>query len=257
MFLSELTNKEKPILFGLPFPIDFSDQVKILDYVYSHTNDWSGQVQVWSNKKNTYDPGEKYFGRIHITKLTDESIKKISHVEGLNSNWINWAARLDSNLEWEWIDTPITPIIKKYVNRISHLYVKFNRVLILIQKIGEEIPLHTDKVSKNTYMNELFAPGPVKELKITENDYHIKNRYLALKWTISEKENDKGNPVIKYNNILYRYDPKHNLFAINEVDIEHGAKKTSHMRGVIFLDGILNYDNILKEKWTDIELEKL
>lgn len=257
MILSELSSKERPLLFGLPFSVEYQDQIKILEYAYSNSNSWSGQVQVWDDDKKTYDPGGTYFGRIQVRKLSQQSIDTISHTQGLNVNWLNWAARLDPKSEWEWVDTPITTIVKKYTDQISHLYKKFNRVLILVQNIGEEIPLHTDKVSKNSYNNEIFSPGPVRDLHLSVNDFHQKNRYLALKWSISEKENDKGMPIIRHKENTYQYDPKDNLFAINEVDMEHGAKKVFHKRGVIFLDGVLNYDNILKEKWIDLELKKI
>jgi len=95
---------------------------------------------------------------------------------------LNWACRLDSDLEWEWIDTPITDILKKYVKSIEHLYLKFNRVLILVQKAGSEIPLHSDKVVKNVYTDEKFAPGPATDLYLKESDDHWNhNRYLDRK----------------------------------------------------------------------------
>jgi hypothetical protein len=250
----DLKNQERPMLFGLPYQIDYADQLAILDYAYANSNSWSGQVQVWDDDQDTYDQTD-YFGRVQITKLTEDSIKKVSHTSGLNTNWLNWACRLDSDLEWEWIDTPITPILQKYVNSIKHLYLKFNRVLILVQKSGSEIPLHTDKVVKNNYTDGKFSPGPTSDLYIKESDDHWNhNKYLTLKFPLTDIQHNNGNSIVEIDNTVYKYNAEDKLFAINEVDMKHGAKPVAHRRGVIFLDGILNYDALRQEHWKDLEI---
>ncbi len=251
-----LADKEHPIIFKLPYQITPEDQQAIIDYAYANSNSWSGQVQVWDQDKNNYDQTD-YFGRVQITRLTESSIEKVSHTPGLNSNWLNWACRLDHTLEWEWIDTPITPILKKYVDSISHLYKKFNRVLILVQKQGSAIPLHTDKVVKNQYGTEGFAPGPAQDILINENDNHwTYNRHLTLKFPLTEIQGNNGKPLIEIDNNQYVYNTGSNLFAINEVSIKHGAEAVEHRRGVIFLDGILDYEALKKETWIEMDLSK-
>lgn len=250
-----LIDREHPVLFKLPYSIDPSDQKKIIDYAYANSNSWSGQVQVWDDDRNQYDQTD-YFGRVQITRLTEASIKKVSNDPNLNSNWLNWACRLHPDLDWEWIDTPITNTIKKYVDQIKHLYIKFNRVLILVQKEGSEIPLHTDKAVNNTYERTDFAPGPAADLLFDKNNIHWDyNRYLTLKFPLTELPNQNGSPIIKINDQVYNYDVKNNLFAINEVDIEHGARSVMHRRGVIFLDGLLNYEQLKNETWIDVDLK--
>lgn len=251
-----LLDKQKPIFFKLPYTIDFDDQKSIIDYAYANANSWSGQVQIWNDQDGTYDQTD-YFGRVQITKLTDQSRKKISSCTNYNSDWINWAARLDPDLDWEWIDTPITAIVKKYIDKISHLYKKFNRVLLLVQKQGSEIPLHTDKVSKHHYSaNEYFIPGPISSLNLnTKNQHWNLNKYLTLKFPLTEILLDNGSPIIEIDSKIYRYDVKNHLFAINEVDIKHGARSVDHRRGVIFLDGLLDYDALKKEIWTEVNLQ--
>jgi hypothetical protein len=249
-----LKDQEKPVLFGLPYTISSEDQQAIIEYAYQYASSWSGQVQVWDNRNDTYDQTD-YFGRVQITKLTDESFKKVSDKPGLTYDWMNWACRLDRDLEWEWIDTPITPILKKYVDQIKHLYIKFNRVLILVQKPGSAIPLHSDKVVKNNYDSEHFAPGPAIDLAIAEsNDHWQYNRYLTLKFPLTELPNNNGKPIISIDGQVKHYNVGNNLFAINEVDIMHGAQAVEHRRGVIFLDGILDYEALKKEPWSDIPL---
>jgi hypothetical protein len=251
-----LTDKEQPIIFKLPYQIDHQDQQAIIEYAYANSNSWSGQVQVWDNDIKNYDQTD-YFGRVQITRLTEDSVKKVSHATGLNSNWLNWACRLDQTLEWEWIDTPITPIIKKYVDSISHLYKKFNRVLILVQKQGSAIPLHTDKAVKNQYGEEGFAPGPAQDILIEDNNNHwLHNRHLTLKFPLTEIKGNNGRPLIEIDNEQYVYNTDNNLFAINEVSIKHGAHAVEHRRGVIFLDGILDYEALKKEPWLEMDLSK-
>lgn len=250
-----LKNKSNPILFNLPYTIAFKDQVEILNYAYEYSNSWSGQVQVWDDDRDTYDQTD-YFGRIQITRLTKDSIDKVSKDKNINLNWLNWVCRLDPSLEWEWVDTPITNTVKKYVNQIQHLYKKFNRVLILVQKQGSEIPLHTDKVVNNYYRDEFFAPGPAKNINISINNNHQElNKYLTLKFPLTELEGNNGSPIIEIDRICYNYNTSNKLFAINEVDIKHGAKSVNHKRGVIFLDGILDFDALAAEPWVDVEIQ--
>lgn len=250
-----LKNQNRPILFGLPYSIGPEQQREILDYAYANSNSWSGQVQVWDDDRATYDQTD-YFGRVQITRLTEDSIKKFSNVPRFNTNWLNWAGRLHPGLDWEWIDTPITPVLKNLVDQIKHLYIKFNRVLILVQKPGSAIPLHTDKAVRNIYGDENFIPGPAKDLLFNDNNIHWEfNRYLTLKFPLTDIPGNNGLPKVCIDQKEYFYNTKNNLFAINEVDILHGADPVSHRRGVIFLDGILNYSVLQQEAWLDVELK--
>lgn len=251
----ELKNKDNPILFKLDYTIDHDHQKDILNYAYSNANSWSGQVQVWDDDRDTYEQTD-YFGRVQITRLTEKSINYLSNIPGYNSNWLNWAGRLHPELEWEWIDTPITKSIQELVKSIEHLYIKFNRVLILVQKPGSKIPLHTDKAVKNNYGEEHFAPGPAANLNFLANNVHWEyNKYLTLKFPLTEILGNNGKPKIKVDDKEFYYNVENNLFAINEVNIMHGADEVDHRRGVIFLDGLLNYQALLKEQWIDVELK--
>lgn len=248
-----LLDPDHPVLFILPYEISHEDQCRILDYAYEHAGSWSGQVQVWNRQLNQHEPTD-YFGRVQITRLTEASRQRLG--DDYHSDWSNWAGRLDPDLEWEWIDTPITNLVKNYVDQIQHLYQRFHRVLILVQKTGSMIPLHTDRVVKNRYQDQVFQPGPAAELAIPENDLHWQqNRYLALKWPLTEKSGNNGEPLIEIAGSVYRYDVGRRCFAINEVDVKHGANAVTHRRGVIFLDGILNYERLQQEPWNSANLE--
>jgi hypothetical protein len=250
-----LTDPDHPILFTLPYEISPADQVSILDYAYAHAGSWSGQVQVWNNQLNQHEQTD-YFGRVQITRLTEASRQRLG--EDYHSDWSNWAGRLDSNLEWEWIDTPITDLVRGYVQQVQHLYQRFHRVLILVQRVGSNIPLHTDRVVKNIYPDGVFQPGPAENLPIDTADTHWQNnRYLALKWPLTELANNNGEPLVEIDSTVYRYDVDRHCFAINEVDIKHGANAVGHRRGVIFLDGILDYERLQQESWGLAKLEAL
>ncbi len=250
-----LTDPDHPILFTLPYKISAKDQVSILDYAYAHAGSWSGQVQVWNHEVNQHEQTD-YFGRVQITRLTEASRQRLG--KDYHTDWINWAGRLDSNLEWEWIDTPITDLVRQYVQQVQHLYQRFHRVLILVQRVGSNIPLHTDKAVKNIYKDGVFQPGPSRDLPMETTDAHWQhNRYLALKWPLTEKAGDNGEPLIEIDNTVYRYDVEQHCFAINEVNVKHGANAVGHRRGVIFLDGILDYTRLQQEPWTLAKLEPL
>jgi hypothetical protein len=128
-------------------------------------------------------------------------------------------------------------------------------VLILVQKPGSAIPMHTDKVVKNQYVDAKFAPGPAEDLLLNENNVHWEsNRYLTLKWPLTEIPGNNGAPKININGSEYHYNVGNKLFAINEVDITHGADAVTHRRGVVFLDGLLDYSALKKEMWHSVTL---
>lgn len=250
-----LCDPDHPILFTLPYEISHKDQLAILDYAYEHAGSWSGQVQVWNHELNQHEPTD-YFGRVQITRLTESSRQRLG--TQYHTDWSNWAGRLDRDLEWEWIDTPITDLVQSYVDQIRHLYRRFHRVLILVQKTGSAIPLHTDQVVKNVYQDRVFEPGPAADLPLHINDLHWQhNRYLALKWPLTEIANNNGEPLIEIAGTVYRYDVGRRCFAINEVDVRHGARAVTHRRGVIFLDGILDYERLQQEPWNLAKLQPL
>jgi hypothetical protein len=247
-----LTDKKHPLLFSLPYKIASEDQRTILDYAYNKAESWSGQVQVWNHQKNQHEDTD-YFGRVQIRRLSSSSQQRLG--TEYNLDWINWAGRLDPDQEWEWVDTPVTNLVQQYVNQVQHLYQRFHRVLLLVQRVGSEIPLHTDKVVKNTYNDGVFEPGPAQNLPLAINNTHWQhNRYLALKWPLTKIPGNNGSPIININGNVYRYDVGQNCFAINEVDMQHGASAVNHCRGVIFLDGILNYERLLQEPWLQVQL---
>lgn len=255
----DLLDKQRPVLFTLPYTISAQDQQAIIDYAYSHAPVWSGQVQVWDDQRDQYEQTD-YFGRVQITRLTEASRQRLTSDPKYTSDWLNWAARLDPTLEWEWIDTPITHILKRYVDGIRHLYKCFNRVLILVQKPGSEIPMHTDKATMNAYSDGEFTPGPVATLGLEANDRHWQdNRYLTLKFPLTERPGDNGCPVIDLGlgQGPQRYDVVDRLFAINEVDVMHGARAVNHRRGVIFLDGLLDYEALCRETWQEVPLHEI
>lgn len=248
-----LLDPDHPVLFTLPYQITPEDQQIILDYAYNYTGSWSGQVQVWNNKINQHEQTD-YFGRVQITRLTEDSRRRLG--TDYHSDWVNWAGRLDADLEWEWIDTPVTDLVRRYVQQVQHLYQRFHRVLILVQKPGSKIPLHTDRVVKNVYTDGVFEPGPAQHLPMPVSDMHWQyNKYLALKWPLTEIPGNNGRPLVEIQETCYEYDVGSNCFAINEVDIKHGAEAVDHRRGVIFLDGLLDYERVKKECWNPVKLK--
>lgn len=246
-------------VYKLPYTISSEEQQSIIDCAYQYSNSWSGQVQFWADGDKTYDQGNDYFGRVQIRGITDESLARFKDkYAGVSLNWINWACRLDPETEWEWKDTPVTETVKNLMSRIDHLFVSVHRVLLLVQKVGSTIPLHTDKVIKTQYDEGYFAPGPAAEFNIEGNDFHRQNKYLALKWPLTDTPGNNGKPVIEVDGKKYIYDVGQNLFAINEVEILHGADAVEHRRGVIFIDGIFDwneFDKIKREKVSFAEVK--
>lgn len=251
-------NNLEQFVYKLPYIISPEEQKDIINCAYQNATSWSGQVQAWADDDDTYDPGRDYFGRLQIRGITENSFSRFKDkYAGVNMDWINWACRLDPETEWEWKNTPVTESVKNLMGRIDHLFINLHRVLLLVQKVGETIPLHTDKVIKNDYKDGYFAPGPADEFNIKNTDLHKQNRYMALKWPLTEISGDNGKPVIEVNGEKYFYDVGQNLFAINEVEISHGADAVSHRRGVIFIDGIFNWEEFDKLEKTSPKFIKV
>jgi hypothetical protein len=255
LIVDTFLNNNNPKLFRLPYEISYEDQKTLIEYSYRHANGWSGKIQFWDKDRNTYDRKNDYFGRLQVRGINKQSSNKLNLPEGVSSYWVNWACRLDSTVQWEWLDTPVTPIVKKLVDRIDHLYINLHRVLLLVQKPRRMIPLHVDKVIKTKYQEDLYQPFSSKNLSIESTNHHWEyNRYMALKWPLTEIEGDNGKPVIEIDGKKYIYDVKNSLFAINEIEMLHGADEVPHCRGVIFIDGLINWDALKKENWIPVDL---
>lgn len=229
-----------PVLYTLPYNISFEDQHTLTQYIYNNA-EWLNASSDVSSQGQGYD---NCFGRIQVRRPTEASLREHNFDASLPLHELVWKYRLVKGLEWEWIDTPITQIVKNLIDRIGHLYSSVTRIIVLGQRVGVPIPLHTDKVPNTLYTNSVYCNYPDIPVSV---DHTTNNHHIALKWALTEIEGNNGLPTIQINNNTFHYDVGTNLFAINEVDVLHGADAVAHKRGVIFIDGFLNWEALEKE----------
>jgi len=211
--------KINKLLYRLPYTISIEDQQKLVNYGYKYAS--------WDNS----------FGRVQMRRPTAESLSVISNYKDLTAHDIARLYRMHPHIQWEWIENPVTEIIQKIMDPIDHLFQKLTRLILLVQTLDGSISSHTDTPGGLNSNTDAYMISLQKDM----------NHNMALKWPITATSGNNGLPFLEIDGKKYGYDVENNLFAINEHDIMHGANKSGIRRGVLFLDGILNYENLLKE----------
>lgn len=219
------------LLYRLPYTISSEDQQALINYTYANA-DWDRRAPSLFTVVET-DP--LCFGRIQMRRPTTESLKLISGHESMTDHQIAFRYRLHPDIEWEWVDNPMTLIVQRLVDPIEHLYQKVTRIILLVQATDTAIAPHTDAFTNDALSRDIISVQ--KNL----------NHNMVLKWPLTETPGNNGRPYLYINETPYGYDVQNNLFAVNEINIMHGAFQSGVRRGVIFLDGILNYENLLQE----------
>lgn len=161
-----------------------------------------------------------------ITKLT-ETLDRATE----------YHARLDPRVDWDWIDTPVTDLCREIATPVLPLFRRVTRVVTILQNPGATVRMHRDPVAGNDYGGGALLMHEVPSNPA--NDWHEKNRRLSIKVIVTEREGDNGITVARLtaDGEDYLYDTGDSFFAINEVDMFHGARPVDFHRGVFWLDG--------------------
>lgn len=227
------------LLFKLPYSISFADQKTIIDYGQEHCS-WAGPAWDLTVKKSNV-------GRFNLRRPTTASLALNNIDTSGPDTYINRMNRFSPNLEWEWIDTPITDLVKAVINPVIDCYSHLTRMVVLIQNINSPFPYHRDEDKIDAYVMDNGTK------RYIQKDI---NRNMGLRVPLTEKENDNGLPVIFIDGEKYFYQVSRNLFALNETETVHGADPVNHYRGVIFLDGTLDYDKFSRLERIPVGLER-
>jgi len=216
-------------LYCLPqFTILPDDQKTIIDHVVANGH-WGGPYSSPDSDNNIC--------RVQTRQLTHDSMMKIGTDATKSLHAIVAYYRFHPELEWEWIDSPIKSVAQKIIAPVEQFYTKLTRIILLVQAPQKQLHLHQDMVFNSAKLQYPYA----KDVAAYQKDI---NQNMALKLPLTMNTGDNGRPVIEINNQQFKYDVGNQLFIINEVDILHGALPTDHYRGVIFIDGILNWNAI-------------
>jgi hypothetical protein len=219
------------LIYRLPYTIVPEAQQSIIDYAYTHA-EWDRRAPSLFDTAQEYP---KVFGRIQLRRPTADSIALIPDYTELKTSQLSYQYRYHPTVEWEWIDTPITKFVQQAFAQIEHLYTKVNRIFLLVQHPDHEIAAHADKfVNPHLDDYDLAVQSRV-------------NHNMAIKFPLTETPGNNGRPYLYIDDCVYQYDVGNHAFAINEMDIMHGAMQSGLRRGVIFIDGFIDFARLEKE----------
>ena len=154
--------------------------------------------------------------------------------------------RGNPTVAYEWMDTPVRPLVEAELDKISHLYHSIGQVFVVLTFPLNGLVLHIDQWYGNTY-DGVIAPTIEDAVKQgVDPDLHSKQNYYSLKIPLTAKKNN-GVPVVSDGTAHYRYDVENRFFGINEYEMLHGVYPVSFYRGVIFIEGVLNVQRLSEE----------
>lgn len=214
---------KKRLLMGLPHLIDHSDQNLIIQEVIKNGTD----RDVWYS-----------YPIRGSQKYTDRQ---------------NYDNRLDLSFPWEYLDTPITELVKKLIFPLSHFY-KPTRIKIFVQKPHQILREHCDKLDYKN--NELFRNFFKTEQfhHFFPEPLHLEQECLTIKIPITEVPDDNGKGFVRVKGSKYYLKPKNQYYLLNESHVRHGADACTHHRGVIFLDGKIYINELKNTALSEIQL---
>jgi hypothetical protein len=240
-------NQNLPLHLGalLPFEIEPSVCTKIIDHVVKHANLDGG----FRTAHVTGQPQEAFW-KAYRLRTFHKDIPFNGQPDQRGEFWL----RHRPDLQWSWIETDITNLVKKEIEKVSPLYHFVNRVMVLLQNPGTTVPMHKDRIAGSMYGNEVFKPED-PDIKITPNTYHQEQGNLCIKIPLTAIPGQVGEPCVEIDGQEYRYNVGRRFFLLNEVDMLHGAKPVNFYRGVIFIDGKLNLKAVQKLALEPIPLQ--
>lgn len=153
--------------------------------------------------------------------------------------------RLNQEFPWEYFATPLTDLVKKLMAPVLSFYTP-TRIKIFVQKPGKRLREHCDKLE---YKNNVLFRDFLKTEQF--HDYftepaHQKQNCLALKIPISEIAGNNGNSYVFHEGAKYAIQPENHYYLFNESRLRHGADPCPHYRGVIFMDGCIDVEELEK-----------
>lgn len=162
--------------------------------------------------------------------------------------------RANPNLNWYWVDNPLTNLVRPEVEKLSHIYDYMTRVTVLVTNVGSIVPFHREWLYGNIYPQANIKSSQYfqrKDLIVDEFEQnvdtgmHKAQNFYACKIPITTIEGNNGNSYFKFDNSeIVKYGAGNHMFCINEIEMRHGVLETGFLRGVIYIDGKINLDRL-------------
>lgn len=225
-------------------------QNEILNYFRSESYENNAK----DPKNNSYD----VWNALSIRAIDPTSFPEKYRQQRISQ--VEYLFRHDPRTRWNWNnEVPLTPLIQNLVRPYEQLFSFFSRVKVHIQKIGGNVPFHRDLTAGNFYQipdpcstalavsgNIAYQMYPWVDLNdlpsaIQSNDPVDKNAF-SLKIPLSEDPLNYGKQTI-YDGGEFYYTTQGNAYLLNE-NCFHGSEAVSFMRGLVFIDGIINPEGL-------------
>lgn len=149
--------------------------------------------------------------------------------------------RMDPTKEWKWKDDELSQTVKALVEPFVHHYSRLTRVELLIQKPGESVYCHKDRITGQSYDDGIsigtYAADWFRHAENCNADplLHEQQHYLGGRLALGPE----GRSYLMDNQTKSYYTTKNEFFFLNE-DALHGADSVDFWRGVVFFDGVHN-----------------
>ncbi len=153
--------------------------------------------------------------------------------------------RMDHTKTWEWHGDKLSQDVRRLVEPFTDRYYShLTRVELLIQKPGNEVPCHKDRITGQQY-------GDFIAIRPFEDDWNRFNANCHADFRVHWKQHYLGGRLaLGPQGLSYvlnepprktYYETASKFFFLNE-DVLHGAEPVDFWRGVVFVDGIHNAD---------------
>jgi hypothetical protein len=187
---------------------------------------------------------------------------KYNHLSTDQLGRLFYLLRLSEDVEWEWLEHPLTKRIQNILSPLSKALLKLNRVTIIVEVPGKNVPSHRDLIVGERYGNMISEtetfwgdknlryhgdPWFSKlRLPLPSEGQHKKQNYYGLRIPISEKPGDNGKPFVQSSSgERWYYNVGQNFFLLDEATMEHGAEAVGFYRGVIIVDAQLDLNELV------------
>jgi hypothetical protein len=226
--------------FTLPFTITFEEQLQLINSAknidpVNFKIEMEDGSTLSRNKANTKVITESY------RKITNDSTEYGLPATAKHKDFC--LNRFNTNIKWEWKNNESARLVKKLLAPLEDV-IQLTRVFALIRKPGEPALTHTDVAYNHSYP---YGWESKPHLHGDSVEHH-KNNYAAIRIPLTEQDGNNGLPYLYLNDQPYYYDAGKNFFVLDEIRNPHGADPVDFYRGVVFVDGFVNFEKLEKLK---------
>ncbi len=180
---------------------------------------------------------------------------------------LDYLFRHHPSTTWQWRDDELSLLIKQLLQPYLKFFKHLTRIKIHLQKVSRAVSLHRDLSAGQIYYlkNDLSSEVGVSLLPyrmypwVDLIDFDLgrspqDNCRYSLKVPLTEDTQNYGRQILSFNqqteNIFY-YTTHGDVYFLDESRF-HAADQVPHLRGLIFIDGILDLELVRRVQLSDL-----